>query len=192
MADRLLDAIRNADEDGLTGTEIRDLLGGHARINDINGALSQLEAAGLVVRVGIGMKTAGRPANRWIATQATFGRRIGVGWKPHKSALVALVASVAHIGSSPGFSGLATKATEARPANCPSDTIWSCLARTARPDRGRRQRRHQHRSAARANSTSASFDGRPGRPVPMHGLLRLLRLSGQKLVQTIARTSRHR
>jgi predicted transcriptional regulator len=66
MSEMLLVAFRNASEDGLSGTEIRDLLGGHARINDINGALSQLEAAGLMVRVQV--KTAGRPVTRWIAT----------------------------------------------------------------------------------------------------------------------------
>jgi predicted transcriptional regulator len=66
MADRLLDAIRNADEDGLTGTKIRDLLGRHASIEDIKRALAQLDAAGLVVRVR--EKTAGRPVTRWIAT----------------------------------------------------------------------------------------------------------------------------
>jgi hypothetical protein len=89
------------------------------------------------------------------------------------------------------FPAIATKATEARPANYRSDTIWSYLAQDGSAgSEGRRQRRHQHRSAARANSTSAGFDGRPGRPVPMHGLLRLLGLNGQELVQTIARTSR--
>ena len=65
MADRLLVAIRNAD-DGLTGTEIRDLFGRHASVKDITRALAQLEAAGLVVRVK--EKTAGRPVTRWIAT----------------------------------------------------------------------------------------------------------------------------
>jgi hypothetical protein len=66
MADRLLVAIRNAGEDRLTGMEIRDLFGRHASIKDINRALAQLEAAGLVLRVRV--KTAGRPAYRWIAT----------------------------------------------------------------------------------------------------------------------------
>jgi hypothetical protein len=66
MADRLLVAIRNADEDGLTGTEIRDLFGQHASIEDIKRALAQLDAVGLVVRVR--EKTAGRPVTRWIAT----------------------------------------------------------------------------------------------------------------------------
>jgi hypothetical protein len=66
MAERLLVAIRNAGEDGLSGTEIRDMFGRHASINEINRALAQLEDAGLVVRVRV--KTAGRPATRWIAT----------------------------------------------------------------------------------------------------------------------------
>ena len=50
MADRLLVAIRNADEDGLTGTV-------GTSIKDTNRALARLEAAGLVVRVQV--KTAG-------------------------------------------------------------------------------------------------------------------------------------
>jgi hypothetical protein len=66
MADRLLGAIRTADEDGLTGMEIRDLFGWHASIRDVNRVLAQLDAAGLVVRVRV--KTAGRPVTRWIAT----------------------------------------------------------------------------------------------------------------------------
>jgi hypothetical protein len=66
MADRLLGAICNAGEDGLRGTEIRDLFGRHASIKDIKRALAQLDAAGLVVRVRV--KTAGRPMTRWIAT----------------------------------------------------------------------------------------------------------------------------
>jgi predicted transcriptional regulator len=66
MADRLLVAIRNAGEDGLSGTEIRDLLGRHASVKDTTRALAQLDAAGLVVRVRA--KSAGRPLNRWIAT----------------------------------------------------------------------------------------------------------------------------
>ena len=66
MAETLLVAIRNAGEDGLSGTEIRDLFGRHASIEDINRALAQLDAAGLVVRVK--EKTAGRPVTRWIAT----------------------------------------------------------------------------------------------------------------------------
>jgi DNA replicative helicase MCM subunit Mcm2 (Cdc46/Mcm family) len=66
MADRLLVALRNADEDGLTGTEIRDLFGRHASIEDIKRPLAQLNAAGLVARVR--EKTAGRPVTRWIAT----------------------------------------------------------------------------------------------------------------------------
>ena len=51
MAEKLLVALRNAGEDGLSGTEIRDLLGRHARIEDLNRALAQLEAAGLAIRV---------------------------------------------------------------------------------------------------------------------------------------------
>jgi hypothetical protein len=66
MADKLLVALRSAGEDGLSGTEVRDLWGRHARIEDIKRALAQLEAAGLVVRVQV--KTAGRPVTRWIAT----------------------------------------------------------------------------------------------------------------------------
>jgi hypothetical protein len=66
VADGLLVVLRNAGEDGLSGTEIRDLLGRHARIEDIKRALAQLEAAGLVIRVQV--KTAGRPVTRWIAT----------------------------------------------------------------------------------------------------------------------------
>jgi predicted transcriptional regulator len=66
MANKLLVALRNAGEDGLSGTEIRDLFGRHASIKEINRASAQLEAAGLVV--GVRVKTAGRPAYRWIAT----------------------------------------------------------------------------------------------------------------------------
>lgn len=66
FVDRLLSAIREAGKSGLSGTQIRDLFGRHARMNDINRALAQLQAAGLVVKVRV--KTTGRPKIVWIAT----------------------------------------------------------------------------------------------------------------------------
>ena len=66
VVDRLLTAIREAGKSGLSGTQLRDLLGRHARMNERNRALAQLQAAGLVVRVRV--KTGGRPKIVWIAT----------------------------------------------------------------------------------------------------------------------------
>jgi hypothetical protein len=66
FADRLLTAIREAGKSGLSGTQIRDLFGRHARMNDITRALAQLQPAGLVVKVRV--KTGGRPKIVWIAT----------------------------------------------------------------------------------------------------------------------------
>jgi hypothetical protein len=66
FVDRLLTAIREAGKSGLTGTQIRDLFGRHARMNDRNRALAQLQAAGLVVKLRV--KTTGRPKIVWIAT----------------------------------------------------------------------------------------------------------------------------
>ena len=59
-------AIREAGKSGLSGTQIRDLFGHHARMNERNRALARLQAAGLVVRVRV--KTGGRPKIVWIAT----------------------------------------------------------------------------------------------------------------------------
>jgi hypothetical protein len=61
-----LTATREAGKFGLSGTQIRDLFGRHARMNDINRGLAQLQAAGLVVKVRV--KTGGRPKIVWIAT----------------------------------------------------------------------------------------------------------------------------
>jgi hypothetical protein len=66
FVDTLLTAIREAGKSGLSGTQIRDLFGRHARMNDISRALAQLQAAGLVVKVRV--KTGGRPKIVWIAT----------------------------------------------------------------------------------------------------------------------------
>jgi hypothetical protein len=66
MAEKLWVALRKAGEDGLSGTQIRDLLGRHARIEVTNRALTQLQTAGLVTKIRV--ETGGRPEIRWIAT----------------------------------------------------------------------------------------------------------------------------
>jgi hypothetical protein len=82
---------------------------------------------------------------------------------------------------------LGQQITRMRPGGAPT--------KTARRDRGRGRRRHPHRSAARANHTSATFDGRRGAPAPntVHcagDRRRRDRFSNPELVQSIARTSR--
>ena len=62
----LLIAIREGGENGLSATQVRDLLGRHARFDDVNQALQQLRSAGLITKVT--EKTGGRPQTRWIAT----------------------------------------------------------------------------------------------------------------------------
>jgi hypothetical protein len=100
FVDRLLTAIREAGKSGLSGTQIRDLFGRHARMNDRNRALAQLQAAGLVVKVrvntGAGRSSCGsRPRGGFRRTyQHLEATRIG---------FVALVASVAAYRSSPRF-----------------------------------------------------------------------------------------
>lgn len=66
VSEKLLGALSDAGEDGLSGTQIRDLFGRHVRVDDLKRALTQLEAMGLVTKVAI--KTRGRPETRWYAT----------------------------------------------------------------------------------------------------------------------------
>jgi len=68
VADRLLEALRQAPT-GLTRTEIRDLLGRHAKQDDIDQALNELAEAGLARTVR--QDTGGRPVERWWPIVAT-------------------------------------------------------------------------------------------------------------------------
>jgi hypothetical protein len=93
MADRLLVAIRSADEDGLSGTEIRDLFVG-TRASETQPGPGSIERC-RPRRQGSGEdRGSARDAvdRRIVALRSQVS---GVGWKPHELALVAFVASVA-------------------------------------------------------------------------------------------------
>lgn len=68
VAEELLQALR-ASADGLTRTEIRDHFSGH-QVQQVHRALAALSAYGLVSRMRDG-SSGGRPAERWMATEAT-------------------------------------------------------------------------------------------------------------------------
>jgi len=69
IADRIREALFDAGEEGMTRTQIRNLLNRHASGERIARALSALAAVGLTSRQI--MITEGRPAEVWIATKAT-------------------------------------------------------------------------------------------------------------------------
>ena len=69
IADRILEALKGAGAEGLTRTQIRDLLGRHASADRISQALSQLAARGVATRETV--LTGGRPVELWRATEAT-------------------------------------------------------------------------------------------------------------------------
>ncbi len=64
FADRILTAIREADEDGSSRTEIRSLVGGHVPAEEIDSALRFLAVRGLAHEQVV--ETPGRPAHCWI------------------------------------------------------------------------------------------------------------------------------
>ena len=68
VAEELLQALR-ASANGLTRTEIRDHFSGH-QVQQVHRALAALSAYGLVSRMRDG-SSGGRPAERWMATEAT-------------------------------------------------------------------------------------------------------------------------
>jgi hypothetical protein len=65
VADQILDALRDAGDDGMTRTEISNLFGRHKNAGRINRALSLLLAAGRVRRES--EDTGGRPSERWFS-----------------------------------------------------------------------------------------------------------------------------
>jgi hypothetical protein len=69
IADRIREALKGAGAEGLTRTQIRDLLGRHASADRISQALSQLATRGLATRETV--LTGGRPVELWRATEAT-------------------------------------------------------------------------------------------------------------------------
>ncbi len=63
FADKILTAIREAEEDGLSRTEIRSIVGGHVPVGEIEAGLRFLAVRGLAhERV---VQTTGRPAHTW-------------------------------------------------------------------------------------------------------------------------------
>ena len=72
-ADRILEALRAAPE-GLTRTKIRDLFERNRSALEIDAALTALEERGLARRVS--EPTAGRPIERWFATDGTTTKAI--------------------------------------------------------------------------------------------------------------------
>lgn len=69
VAERILKALRNAGEDGLTRTDIRDLLGKHENANRIEQVLHELSERGEAAYDMV--RTNGRPIEVWRATKAT-------------------------------------------------------------------------------------------------------------------------
>ena len=69
LADRIRAALQDAGEDGMSRTDIRNLLGRHASTNSIARALNQLAALGIAERETV--STDGRSIERWTATDAT-------------------------------------------------------------------------------------------------------------------------
>jgi hypothetical protein len=69
VADRIREALQGAGAEGLTRTQIRDLLGKHASTDRIAQALTQLAALGIASRRTV--NTLGRSIELWTATEAT-------------------------------------------------------------------------------------------------------------------------
>lgn len=69
LADRIREALQGAGPDGLTRTQIRDLLGRHAPADRIAQALTQLAALGIASHRMV--STDGRSTELWLATEAT-------------------------------------------------------------------------------------------------------------------------
>jgi hypothetical protein len=69
VADRIREALQGAGAEGLTRTQIRDLLGKHASTDRIAQALTQLAALGIASRQTV--NTLGRSIELWTATEAT-------------------------------------------------------------------------------------------------------------------------
>ncbi len=69
MADRIREALQRAGAEGLTRTQIRDLLGRHAPTDRITHALRQLAALQLASSQAV--STEGRSIELWCATEAT-------------------------------------------------------------------------------------------------------------------------
>jgi len=69
IADRIREALVDAGEEGMTRTQIRNLLNRHATGERIAQALGVLATLGLTSRQFV--TTVGRPAEIWIATEAT-------------------------------------------------------------------------------------------------------------------------
>jgi hypothetical protein len=69
VADRIREALQNAGPDGMTRTQIRDLLGRHASADRIAQALTQLAALGFASHKTV--STEGRSIEIWTATEAT-------------------------------------------------------------------------------------------------------------------------
>ena len=63
---RVLAALKAAAADGLTRTEISNLLSGHHKRAEIDNALSRLAGTGAIRQDVI--KTGGRPVERWFAS----------------------------------------------------------------------------------------------------------------------------
>jgi hypothetical protein len=68
VADRIREALQGAGTEGMTRTQIRDLLGRHAPADRIAQALTQLAELGLASRLIV--STDGRPTQSWRATEA--------------------------------------------------------------------------------------------------------------------------
>ena len=68
VADRIREALQNAGPDGMTRTQIRDLLGRHASADRIAQALTQLAALGVASHRTV--STDGRSIEIWTATEA--------------------------------------------------------------------------------------------------------------------------
>jgi hypothetical protein len=69
VVDRIREALQNAGPDGMTRTQIRDLLGRHAPADRIAQALTQLAALGIASHQTV--STDGRSIEIWTATKAT-------------------------------------------------------------------------------------------------------------------------
>jgi hypothetical protein len=69
VADRIREALQDAGAEGLTRTQIRDLLGRHASTDRVAQALTQLAALGIASHQMV--NTLGRSIELWTATEAT-------------------------------------------------------------------------------------------------------------------------
>ena len=69
VADDILQALKNAGEDGMTRTNIRDFFGRHQSASRIEAALATLLGKGMVRMEG--KVSGGRPTEVWYATKAT-------------------------------------------------------------------------------------------------------------------------